>query len=289
MSTARLRRKSFNRPDETRPVGDGRIEVVELGDIVLGRAVYQPGWRWSRDMKPLVGTESCQFHHVGVVLSGRLHVEMEDGLSLEIGPLDAFEIPPGHDAWVVGDEPWVSIDSVGRRHFGRRPDVSVVRFLATILFVDIVESTQLAVRLGDRAWAALLADHNARARELVDRFRGREIGTIGDGFVAIFDSPARAVHCALGLVASSREAGYGVRVGLHTGEVEQAGEDVRGVAVHVAARVAAEADTKEVFVSSTTRALLAGAGFAFESRGTRRLKGLDDPESLYAVRHAPSG
>ena len=279
----RLRRKSFERPDEIRPVGDGRIDVVELGDVVLGRAVYQPGWRWSKDLKPLVGTTSCEFHHVGVVLSGHLRVEMDDGSTLDLGPLDAFEIPPGHDAWVVGDEPWVSIDSVGRRHFGRRRDEAPMRFLATILFVDIVGSTQLAVRLGDHAWRDLLAEHNARARELVDRFRGREIGTIGDGFVALFDSPARAVSCASAIAAVVHEGGYRVRAGLHTGEVEQAGDDVRGVAVHVAARVAAEAGADEILVSSTTRALLAGAGVRLTGRGTHALKGLDDPEPLFAV------
>ncbi len=257
--------------------------MVELGDVALGRAVYQPGWRWSKDLKPLVGTTLCEFHHVGVVLSGRLHVEMEDGLTLEIGPFDAFEIPPGHDAWVVGDEPWVSIDSVGRRHFGRASEPSVARFLATILFVDIVASTELAVRLGDRAWRDLLADHNATARELVDRYRGREIGTIGDGFVALFDSPARGVQCATAIASAARGAGYSVRAGLHTGEVEQAGDDVRGVAVHVAARVSAEARADEILVSSTTRGLLAGSGFALEARGARTLKGLDEPEALFAV------
>jgi class 3 adenylate cyclase len=172
---------------------------------------------------------------------------------------------------------------VGRRHFGRAPESSVTRFLATILFVDIVGSTQLAVRLGDRAWRDLLADHNAAARELVDRYRGREVGTIGDGFVAIFDSPARGVHCATAIGSAARGAGYSVRAGLHTGEVEQAGDDVRGVAVHLAARVSAEAEADEVLVSSTTRGLLAGAGFVLAARGTRSLKGLDDPEPLFAV------
>jgi class 3 adenylate cyclase len=119
--------------------------------------------------------------------------------------------------------------------------------------------------------------------ELVDRYRGREIGTIGDGFVAIFDSPARGVRCALALATRAQDRRYAVRAGLHTGEVEQASDDVRGVAVHVAARVAAEAADGEVLVSSTTRALLAGAGFRLTNRGSRTLKGLDEPEVLYAV------
>ena len=221
-----------------------------------------------------------------MVLSGRLRVQLEDGLTLDLEPLDAFEIPPGHDAWVLGDEPWVSIDSVGRRHFGRQADAAVSRYLATIMFVDIVGSTELAVRMGDSAWRGFLADHNAAARELVDRFRGREIGTIGDGFVAVFDSPARGVHSALAIAGHASGGGYAIRAGLHTGEVEQAGDDVRGVAVHVAARVASEAAAGETLVSSTTRALLAGAGFTLVDRGPRALKGLDEPDVLYAVEAA---
>lgn len=280
---ARLQRKNLDQPDEVRPVGKGKLDVVELGDVVIGRTHYEPGWRWSTDLKPLVGTELCEFHHLGVVLSGRLHVELGDGSSLEIGPMDAFEVPPGHDAWVVGDEPWVSIDSVGRRHFGTITRSASNRFLTTILFVDIVGSTEVAGRVGDDAWRGLLAEHNAAARVELERYRGLEIGTIGDGLLAIFDSPARGILAAQAIGRRAHELGLAVRAGLHTGEVERAGEDVRGIAVHQAARVAAEAGGDEILVSSATRTLLAGAGIGLESVGRRALKGLAERDELFRV------
>ncbi len=280
---ARLQRKNLDRPDEIRPVGNGTLSIVELGDVVIGRTSYEPGWRWSRDLKPLVGTRLCEFHHIGVVISGVLHVELENGSSLEIGPMDAFEIPPGHDAWVVGDEPWVSIDSVGRRHFGTIGRSASNRFLTTILFVDVVGSTELVRRLGDAAWRDLIAEHNAAARLELERFRGTDIGTIGDGLLAIFDSPAAGVRAADAIGASARGLGLRVRAGLHTGEVERAGDDVRGIAVHHAARVAGAADGDQILVSAQTRALLAGSGIAVDSVGSHELKGLAAPEELFRV------
>ena len=238
-------------------------------------------------MKPLVGTGSCEVHHLGVVISGRLHVEMNDGSGIDLGPLDAFEIPPGHDAWVVGSEPWESIDSIGRRHFGAPIAQSVDRRLATILFVDIVGSTEIAGKIGDHAWRDLLADHNARARLELERERGTEIGTIGDGLLATFDSAARAVRAATGIVRAARQVGTGVRAGIHAGEVERAGSQIRGIAVHHAARVAGEAGADEILVSSATRALLAGAGIELESVGRRTLKGIDEPDELFRVRTGP--
>ena len=107
---ARLQRKRFSEPVDVRRFPHGRVDIIELDDTVVGRMSYEPGWRWSVDVKPIATTESCQYHHVGVTLEGRLRVEMPDGTQLEIGPGDVFEIPPGHDAWVVGDTPWVSID-----------------------------------------------------------------------------------------------------------------------------------------------------------------------------------
>ncbi len=110
---ARLQRKPLASPDEVRTFPHGRLEIFSLDDIDVGRTVFQPGWRWSTDVKPIAGTAFCMYHHVGIVSSGTLHVEMEDGLSLEIGAGNAFEIPPGHDAWVVGDEPYVGVDFTG--------------------------------------------------------------------------------------------------------------------------------------------------------------------------------
>jgi class 3 adenylate cyclase len=281
---ARLQRKNFSTPDEVRDVGRGELKIVEIADTAIGRISYQPGWRWSTDVRPRVGTASCQVHHIGVVISGRLTVEMVDGSMLTLGPEAAFEIPPGHDAWVAGDEPWVSIDTVGRRHFGAAVQAQVDRYLATILFVDIVGSTELATRLGDRAWRDLLADHNSAARQVIDRYRGLLVDTIGDGLLATFDGPARSVHAALDIHRTAGRLGLEVRAGMHTGEVERSGEDVRGIAVHHAARVAGAATAGETLVSSATRVLLSGAGIDLESTGLHELKGIEEPDTLYRVR-----
>ncbi len=107
---ARAQRKSFEQPDQVRQFGHGRLEVAQLEDGAIGRIVYQPGFRWSVDLKPLVGTASCDIRHLGVVSSGRLHVRLDDGSELEVGPGDAYQIPPGHDGWVVGDEPFVTTE-----------------------------------------------------------------------------------------------------------------------------------------------------------------------------------
>ena len=162
-------RKNLVRPDEVRPFPNGRIEVFNLGDTVVGRAVYQPGWRWSTDVKPLAGTDACEVHHQGLVIPGRLRTVMSDGPEMELGPGDLFEIPSGHDAWVVGDEPWVS------------------------------------------------------------------------------------------------------------------GADVRGVAVHTAARVMGAAGPDEVLASRVAHDLAGGSGLRFESRGPHSLKGLEEPMELFAL------
>ena len=279
----KLQRKNFSQPDELRDIGRGVLQIVEIADAAIGRIAYEPGWRWSVDIGSRLGQLHCEVHHIGVVISGRLQIAMRDGSSMTIGPDDAFEVPPGHDAWVVGDEPFVSIDTVGRRNFGLPTGHAVNRYLATILFVDIVGSTEVARRVGDRAWRDLLAEHNAAARRVTDRHRGVEVGTIGDGYVATFNSPAHGVLAALDIGGTAATLGLDVRAGLHTGEVERAGDDVRGIAVHHAARVAAAAGAAEVLVSSATRAMLAGAGSTLESAGRHELKGIEEPDDLYRV------
>lgn len=163
-----------------------------------------------------------------------------------------------------------------------RADVD--RVLATVLFTDIVGATERATRLGDARWRALLDRHDAAVREQLARHGGREVKTTGDGFLATFDSPSRAVRAAAAIVDATRAIGVQVRAGLHTGEVERRGDDVAGLAVHVGARVAAFADADEVVVSSTVRDLVLGAGFAFDDRGTHRLKGIDGEWRLLALR-----
>jgi class 3 adenylate cyclase len=157
------------------------------------------------------------------------------------------------------------------------------RVLATVMFTDIVGSTERSSALGDRSWQNLLADHDRIVRGLVARYRGREIKTLGDGFLATFDGPARAVRCALAIAQAVRDLGIEVRIGLHTGEIELDGDDVRGIAVHIGSRVGAIAGPSEVIVSSTVKDLVAGSGLVFEEAGERELKGVPDRWRLYRV------
>jgi class 3 adenylate cyclase len=160
------------------------------------------------------------------------------------------------------------------------------RSLATVLFTDIVGSTQKAGQLGDRGWRYLLDEHHARIRRLLDRFRGTEVDTAGDGFFATFDGPARAIRCACAARDAVREIGVEIRAGLHTGEVERRGTTATGLAVHVGARVAALAQASEVLVTNTVQMLVLGSGIGFTDRGLYTLKGVPDQWQLYAVEHA---
>jgi pimeloyl-ACP methyl ester carboxylesterase len=157
------------------------------------------------------------------------------------------------------------------------------RVLATVLFTDIVGSTAKAAELGDRAWRELLEQHHAVIRRQLLRYRGTELDVAGDGFFARFDGPARAIHCATAITGEVRELGIEVRAGLHTGECELVDGKVGGIAVHIGARVAKEAEPSEVLVSSTVRDLVAGSGLSFRERGSARLKGVPDEWRLYAV------
>jgi class 3 adenylate cyclase len=280
----RLQRKSFASPDQVRTFASGRMDIVTLDEIAIGRFVFQPGWRWSKDVAPIAGTRSCQHRHVGYTISGSLQVQMDDGTELVIGPGDGYEIPPGHDARVIGDEPWDSVEFTSAHAFGLAPEELGERVLATVLFSDIVGSTAMLERLGDRAWAKLLHEHNVRIRAAIDRFRGREFGSAGDGFLALFDGAARAVRAGALMDPAVAELGLRVRVGLHTSEVEIVGGQARGVAVHAAARVAALAGPGEVLVSGTTRELLDGSGLSLEPRGEHELKGLSGARPIFALR-----
>jgi class 3 adenylate cyclase len=278
-----LRRKRFDRPDEVRIVERARVELIELGELAVGRAIFEPGWRWSDHVKPIVGTESCQVHHLGYVLSGHLHVEMTDGASLEVVGGDAFEIPPSHDAWVIGDEPWISVDWAGRRLFAKSPKEISDRIFTTLVFTDLCGSTETLNRLGDARWRLLLAEHNQAVRAEIERFGGREAKTTGDGFFVLFDSPARAVRGAAAMLDAAATHGLTARAGIHAGEVELQGEEVRGIAVHAAARILGVAQPGEVLVSTTIRDLLAGSGLDFVDRGEFELRGLNGFRSLAAL------
>jgi class 3 adenylate cyclase len=283
----RLQYKSFESSDTVRTFPNGRAELVILDESAVGHAVYQPGWRWSTDMMGIVGTPSCQLHHLGYSVSGTMHVVLDDGEALDIPPGSVFEIPPGHDAWVVGDEPWVTVEWTSGRTFGLAADGPGEGVLVTVVFTDIVDSTARLQSMGDAAWRDLLVTHNLRLRDQLNNYRGREVTTTGDGFLAVFDSATRAVRCAAAMSRSMREIELPIRVGVHTGEVEFIGDDARGLAVHAAARVMAIAGPDEVCVSSTTSDLLEGSGLTLEFAGTHEMKGL--PGSRKVFRLVPSG
>ena len=271
----RLQAKSFAAPDDVREMPRMRISSVTLDDSTIGYCAFDPGWRWSTDVGPQFGATSCPIRHVGYVISGTIHVVMDDGKTLEVGPNSVFEIPPGHDKWVVGDEPWVTLDwgASGRAVMAAMHETGT-RTLATVLFTDIVDSTARAQGLGDEAWHDLLARHNEAMRAALSVHRGREIKTTGDGFLALFDSPTRAALGAMEMLRSATAIGLAIRVGVHTGEVEVTADDVRGIAVHTAARILALAGPDEVLFSAASADLVDGPGLTFEDAGSHQLKGL---------------
>ncbi len=207
----------------------------------------------------------------------------------EEGRYIAERIPGARFVELAGDvhvpviDPDQILDEVEEFLTGTRPAREPDRVLATVLFTDIVGSSQRAAELGDRAWRELLAGHHAAVRRQLERFKGREIDTAGDGFLATFDGPARAVRCGSAIREAVGELGLEVRAGLHTGEVELADGKVTGIAVHTGARVASLAAPGEVLVSSTVKDLVAGSGIEFEDRGAHELKGIPGEWQLYAV------
>jgi class 3 adenylate cyclase len=208
---------------------------------------------------------------------------MADGQAIDIPPASVYEIPPGHDAWVVGDDPWLTVEWTSARVFGLVPEGAGEGVLVTVLFTDIVDSTATLRRMGDTAWRDLLVIHNTLLRDQLNVFRGREVKTTGDGFLAVFDSPARAVRCGAAMSVSARKMGLPIRVGVHTGEVELVGNDARGFAVHAAARVMALGGPDEVIVSSTTFDLLEGSGLKLEEAGTHEMKGLPGARNVFRL------
>lgn len=280
---AKLQHKKFSEPDEVRAFEGGRNEIFDMDDFVIGRMIMEPGWTWQKNVRPIAGTPLCTYHHLGYVISGTLHITMADGTEATIGPNEMYEVPPEHDAEVVGDESWVAVDFRGARSYARPVVASGDRILATVLFTDIVDSTATLQRVGDARWGEMLAEHNELIQYELDRFRGREVKRTGDGMIALFDGPARAVECAASIARKVRGVGIEIRCGVHTGEVELIPDDVRGVAVHFAARVMALAGSGEVLVSAMTHDLLAGSGHTFESRGRHELKGIDGEREVFAV------
>src|SRR5262245_22182335 len=274
--------KTFARPDDVVEFPKVRTRIVELGDLTVGELVSEPGWRWSEHVRPTVGGDWCQARHVGFVVSGQLGIDFMDGTSIAFGPGAVFDIPPGHDGYTIGDEPCVQVEWRGIRAWAGFPTGIHSRVLRTLLFTDLVDSTTRAAELGDGRWRDRLSRLFEQSREILERFGGREVDTTGDGMLATFDGPARALNCAAALTRCAEEHDVQIRIGVHVGEVELVGTDVRGIAVHEAARVMSAAGPGEILVSELTRALAGAAGLRFEDRGSHELKGLEGTWNLYA-------
>jgi class 3 adenylate cyclase len=222
------------------------------------------------------------------------HCTGDTVIPIELGREVASRIPdarfvelPGMDNYAWAGE-WAGeaeplVDEIEEFLTGERPSREPDRVLSTVLFTDIVGSTEHAARIGDERWRDLLARHDALVRAELQRWRGREVKTVGDGFLATFDGPARAVRCAEAIVSGLESVGLRLRAGLHTGEVERIGDDVGGIAVHIGARVADLAEAREVLVSGTVKDLVVGSGLAFSERGTHELRGVPGQWPLFAL------
>ena len=232
-----------------------------------------------RALLPTVRVPTLVLHHID-----------DPVIPLEWGKYVADHIPGAKYVQLPGRnvnhyvEPWhPSFQEIAQFLTGHQADVADDRVLATVLFTDIVDSTRHAAEIGDRDWHALLDAHDAVVRSQLARYRGREVNTSGDGFLATFDGPQRAIRCAMSIRDAVQTLGIQVRAGLHTGECEVRGDDIGGIAVHIGARVSALAGPNDVLVSRTLRDLVIGSGLEFEDRGAHQLKGVPGEWHLFAV------
>jgi class 3 adenylate cyclase len=229
-----------------------------------------------RHILPAIRVPTLLLHRLG---DTRVNIEAARYLAARIPDSRLVELPGvDHVPFDITDR---IVEEIEEFLTGSRHDVQPDRVLATVLFTDIVDSTKRAAALGDRACRQLLDRHDAAAREEIAHFRGRAVKHLGDGLLATFDGPARGVRCAAAIAARVRPIGIEVRNGLHTGEIEMAKDDIAGIAVHTAARIAEMAGTGEILVSSTVRDLVAGSGLSFEDRGAHPLKGLPELMRLF--------
>lgn len=281
--------RSFDRPDEVIEVDKVRSAIVGLSGMAFSRDIQYPGWRWSEHVRPRVGTEWCEARHVGYVLRGRMRIQLRDGTEFDCHPGDVIDIPAGHDGWILGDEPFESVSWMGATTWLSPLHTLRERVLVTLVFTDIVGSTEVARRLGDRVWGDLISGHNQRMADTVDRFRGRLAKFTGDGMLAMFDGTARAIRCALACRQQADDLGLAIRAAVHTGEIDLAGEEVQGIAVHEAARIMSHAGAGEVLVSDLTRALARDPEIGFDDRGEFELRGAGGSMRLHAVQAAGMG
>jgi class 3 adenylate cyclase/alpha-beta hydrolase superfamily lysophospholipase len=241
-------------------------------------------WAMEANLGPVLPSIQARTLIVHRLDTGLFDMESVRAFVKLIPAAKSAELPGRDELPYLGDADGL-LDVIEEFLTGAQPAPDFDRSLATVLFTDIVGSTQTADRLGDRRWRYLLDEHHARIRRLLDRFRGVEVDTAGDGFFATFDGPARAVRCACAVRDAVREIGVEIRAGLHTGEVEHRGTAATGLAVHVGARVASLAQASEVLVTDTVKMLVLGSGIGFADRGLHRLKGVHDEWQLFAVEH----
>jgi class 3 adenylate cyclase len=236
-------------------------------------------WSDIRHVLPVVRVPTLVIHR-----SGNIWMTPEHGryLADNIDGARYVEVPGDDHVPYLGDSEAIAAE-IEEFLTGTRPQPVTDRVLATVLFTDIVASTARASDVGDRRWRELLDRHDEAVRRDLEHFRGREVKTTGDGFVATFDGPARAIECARAVRDSADELDLEVRAGVHTGEVELRGDDIGGIAVHIAARVAALAEPTTVWVSRTVTDLVAGSGLQFSDRGDHELKGVPDTWQLFEV------
>jgi class 3 adenylate cyclase len=257
----------------------GRINRASVRPGTVGHFFRQSLLTDLRDVLPIIQTPTLVLHRAG-----------DQVIPIELGREVAHLIPgaalrelPGKDHLAFAGDGDLVVDEIEEFLTGTRSGAEPDRVLATLLFTDIVDSTRIAAEVGDRRWNDFLDEHRTHVRRELARFRGQELATTGDGFLASFDGPARAVRCALSIVSDVPSVGLKVRAGIHTGEVDLRGTDVRGLTVHIAARIAALARSSEVLVSSTVKDLLVGSGIEFDSRGEHHLKGVPDGWRLFAA------
>jgi pimeloyl-ACP methyl ester carboxylesterase len=232
-----------------------------------------------RDILPAIRVPTLVLHR-----RGDRPIDIEQGryLGEHIPGAKFVELSGGDHLWWVGDSESI-VNEIQVFLTGEQPPIEIDRVLATVLFTDIVDSTKRTAELGDSKWKDVLDTHNAVMLKEINRFRGRAIRSTGDGYLAVFDGPGRAIRCGSAVRGELGQRGIEIRTGVHTGEIDLMGDDVGGIAVNIAARVLAEAADNEVWVSRTVKDLVVGSGFNFSERGTYSLKGVPGEWSLYSV------
>ena len=281
---AGAQKKNLDSPDERLEFEGVAANVVQVADAAISRNVFQPGAHCALGGRRLVGNhraeESCQAHHSGVVLEGRLHIEMDDGSVLDVGPNEVYDIPPGHDGWTTSEQPLLAINWSGVRSWLPEPE-SGDRVLATLLFTDIVGSTEppcsSETRRGGSFSVATIGTSATSSTAIADARSPRP------ATVSLRSSTAPPGRCVPPWHPGwSAALGIEVRTGIHTGEVEVVGDDVRGVSC-TRPPASPRPPERRNPLSATTCQLATGSGFTFEERGERELKGLDEPRLLFAV------